>query len=75
LLSYRQENKPIPPGSGGELHIHHPKFGFVLKERMDALNIECVISLQEDYPHGDVRGSQFSDYLAFFRKYLLQDQN
>ncbi len=75
LLSYRQENKPIPPGSGGDLHIHHPKFGFVLKERMDALNIECVIKLREDYPSEGLRDALNGDYLAFFRKYLSQDRN
>jgi acetyl esterase/lipase len=75
LMSYRQENKPIPPGSGGDLHIHHPKFGFVLKERMDALNIECIIKLREDYPNVGHRDALNADYLAFFRKYLLQGQN
>jgi acetyl esterase/lipase len=74
LLSYRQKNTPIPPGSGGDLHIHHPKFGFVLKEQMDALNIECAIKLQEHYANGDVRSALNSDYLAFFRKHLMQDQ-
>ena len=25
------------------LVVHHPKFGLALKERMDALGIECVV--------------------------------
>ena len=30
--------------------IHHPKFGQILKERMDELGVECVVRFREDLP-------------------------
>jgi NUDIX domain len=42
-LTYSQENVPTtaetPEGAG----IHHPTFGYLLKEKMDALGLECVV--------------------------------
>ena len=65
LLYYPQANTPLPPNSSGMQHIHHPKFGFVLKEKLDKLGIECVVKLREDYadkgPNGPV-----DDYVKFF---------
>ncbi|MCH8296127.1 hypothetical protein IH992_34040, partial [Candidatus Poribacteria bacterium] len=47
--------------SGGD-HIHHPKFGFVLKEKLDKLGVECVLMLREDYPEGP----PIDKYVRFF---------
>jgi len=33
LVYFSQRNDPLPENSPGEQHIHHPKFGFALKER------------------------------------------
>ena len=52
LVYYSQRNDPLPPNSAGELHIHHPKFGFALKEKADKLGVECTVLLREDYPDG-----------------------
>jgi len=30
--------------------IHHPKFGFDLKRRMDALGVECTVVVEDDLP-------------------------
>jgi hypothetical protein len=42
-LTYSQENVPTtaetPEGTG----IHHPTFGYLLKEKMNALGLECVV--------------------------------
>jgi len=42
VMFYFERDEPLPadakPGQG----IHHPKFGHMLKEKMDALGIECV---------------------------------
>jgi len=32
--------------------IHNPRFGLLLKEKMDALGIECVFSTPKDYSSG-----------------------
>jgi carboxylesterase type B len=42
-LTYTQENAPTTPETDANTGIHHPTFGFLLKEKMDALGIECVV--------------------------------
>jgi acetyl esterase/lipase len=61
LLWYPQPNRPLPPNSSGREHIHHPKFGIVLKERLDALGIECRLLLREDHPRPPI-----DTYVRFF---------
>ena len=71
LLYYPQANEPLGPNSSGKQHIHHPKFGIVLKEKMDKLKIECVLKLRKDYPPGTERDKQVQDYMQFFKKHLM----
>ena len=52
-LYYPQANKPLPPNSTGQQHIHHPKFGFFLKEKTDKLGLEVVLKLREDFKGGN----------------------
>jgi acetyl esterase len=52
LVFYSQRNDPLPPNSSGEQHIHHPKFGFLLKEKADKLGVSCELILREDHPTG-----------------------
>ncbi|MBK9167765.1 MAG: alpha/beta hydrolase [Bryobacterales bacterium] len=52
LVYFSQRNDPLPPNSSGEQHIHHPKFGFVLKEKADRLGVPCTVLLREDHPDG-----------------------
>ena len=66
LLFYPQANEPLPPGSTGAQHIHHPKLGFVLKDKLDKLGVECVLLLHEQYP----AGSPIDEYVKFFRAKL-----
>ncbi len=62
MLFYPQANAALPPNSDGRQHIHHPKFGFVLKEKLDKLGVECVLKLREDYPNG----APVEEYAKFF---------
>ena len=62
MLFYPQANKPLPPNSPGGQHIHHPKFGIVLKEKLDKLGVECIVKFREDHP----QGAPIDDYVAFF---------
>jgi acetyl esterase/lipase len=48
LVYFSQRNDPLPPNSSGELHIHHPKFGFALKEKADSLGVPCTVILREE---------------------------
>ncbi len=66
MLFYPQANTPLPQNSPGKQHIHHPKFGVVLKEKMDALGIECVVKFREDYPKDAGRNAAVKDYVLFF---------
>jgi acetyl esterase/lipase len=51
LLSYSFPNEPVGPDTPLGVIVHHPKFGLALKERMDALGIECVVQFQgQDRP-------------------------
>lgn len=43
LLSYSYANEPVDATSNLSLVVHHPKLGLALKERMDALGIECTV--------------------------------
>jgi len=52
VLFYPQPNRPLPPDSYGGQHIHHPRFGIVLKEKLDKLGVECVLKLREQHPQG-----------------------
>ena len=62
MLFYPQANKPLPPNSPGKQHIHHPKFGVVLKEKLDKLGVECVVKFRKDHP----RGAPVGEYVKFF---------
>ena len=42
-LTYTQENIPTTPETDQPTGIHHPTFGYLLKEKMDALGIECIV--------------------------------
>lgn len=66
LVFFGQRNDPLPVNSSGEEHIHHPKFGFVLKEKADRLGVECTLILREDHPDG----FPVDRFVEFFRTKL-----
>lgn len=68
LFFFSQRNDPLPPNSTGRQHIHHPKFGFLLKEKADQLGVECNVLLREQYP----KGQPVERYVEFFKEKLLR---
>jgi hypothetical protein len=40
---YPRPNTPTTPETDAGTGIHHPTFGYLLKERLDALGVECVV--------------------------------
>jgi acetyl esterase/lipase len=66
FLYYNEPHGPLPadakPGQG----IHHPKFGEMLKEKMDPLKIECVLRHEDDYKGkpGDARNRDMVEFLV-----------
>ena len=49
MLYYSQADEPLKANTQGKEHIHHPRFGHLLKEKMDRLGVMCVLKLREDY--------------------------
>jgi acetyl esterase/lipase len=68
LVFFNQRNEPLSPNSSGEEHIHHPKFGFALKEKADRLGVPCELILREDHP----TGFPVDRFVEFFRTRLSQ---
>ena len=64
MLYYSQADKPLKADTPGKVHIHHPRFGHLLKEKMDGLGITCVLKLQEDYRNSP--GNIITDSVNFF---------
>jgi acetyl esterase/lipase len=67
LVFFNQRNDALPPNSSGEEHIHHPKFGFALKEKADRLGVACELILREDQP----TGFPVDRFVEFFRTRLV----
>jgi acetyl esterase/lipase len=68
LVFFGQRNDPLPPNSTGEEHIHHPKFGFVLKEKADRLGVPCTVMLREEHPNG----FPVDRFVEFFQSKLIR---
>jgi acetyl esterase/lipase len=68
LFFFSQRNDPLPPNSTGRQHIHHPKFGFLLKEKADELGVECNVLLREQFPEEQ----PVERYVEFFKEKLLK---
>jgi acetyl esterase/lipase len=53
IMFYAEPDAPLPsdakPGQG----IHHPRFGWALKTKLDPIGIECVVRHYGDFPKGD----------------------
>ena len=59
---------PPPPGDLGT-GIHHPRFGYFLKEKMDKLGIECIVKTKDDY-QGKPPGQPQRDMVDFFLRHF-----
>lgn len=55
FMIYSEPDRPLPPDAGPGVGIHHPRFGHLLKERMDGLGIEAVYRHRDDGQGGDLR--------------------
>lgn len=69
LLIYTEPDKPVPADAAPGTGIHHPRFGYYLKERMDKFNIECTVVVM-DKPGG--KNSPANLMVDFFRHHLLE---
>ena len=65
---YPQPNTPTTPETDANTGIHHPTFGYLLKERLDALGIECVVRCGATPP--SLPGYDPSDEVAWLLEHL-----
>ena len=66
---------PLPPDLAEGPGIHHPNFGLVLKDKMDALGVECLLRLREDLasdlsPEG-LYATVYVEQVAWLREHLI----
>jgi acetyl esterase/lipase len=47
LLIYTEPDKPLPAGAEPGAGIHHPRFGFYLRDRMERLGLECSVAIMD----------------------------
>ena len=60
---------PLPPDTDINTSIHHPQFGVLLKEKLDAAGVPNEIAYADD---GRSRAEQFAALQAFLEKYLVK---
>jgi acetyl esterase/lipase len=65
-MFYNEPKGPLPPDAAPGQGIHHPNFGTFLKEKMDALKIECVVRHQDDGINADKEMVEF--FLKYFKR-------
>src|SRR5262245_52031749 len=61
---YNEPRGPLPADAAPGQGIHHIKFGTYLKEKMDALKIECVVR------HADEGANQNREGVEFLKKHF-----
>lgn len=66
VYAFYAESRVIPPNAKAGVGIHHVNFGLRLKERMDALGIECTVR------HLDEGAQRDPELVAFLAKHLLR---
>lgn len=73
FLWYPMPNAPMTTELDANAGIHHPKFGHVLKEKMDKLGVECVVRFREDLPDlspDKIRARFFGELVEFVKRHL-----
>ena len=70
FLFYNEPKGPLPADAKVGQGIHHPNFGVKLKEKMDALKIECVLRHADDYKGKNIGEEMNREMVAFFVKHF-----
>lgn len=55
FMVYSEPDRDLPPEAGPGVGIHHPRFGHLLKARMDELGLDAVYRHRDDGQGGDLR--------------------
>ena len=73
FLWYPTPNLPMTENLSPNQGIHHPRFGEILKEKMDNLGVECVVRFREDFPDlpiEDMRARCHIELMNFVKYHL-----
>lgn len=64
---YSEPRAPVPPGARAGTGIHHPNLGLLLKSRMDAVGVECVLL------HKDENRNLTTEEFRFLQRHLFPE--
>ena len=53
IMFYAEPDAPLPPDAKAGQGIHHPRFGWALKSKLDSLGVECLVRHWADFPKQD----------------------
>jgi len=72
LLAYGHPDAAVTAESPLGLVVHHPKFGIDLKQRMDALGIECIVQYRDPRTQTPIRhgGGPIVEVTDFLRRHF-----
>jgi hypothetical protein len=70
FLYYSMPNQPVTHDTSPGERMHHPLFGFYLKQQMDKLGIECVMRVKDDYPGGNPGPKWNEEMVQFFLRHF-----
>lgn len=65
FMYYSRPMRPLPVENSGE-GIHNPRMGYLLKEKMDKLGVECQVHLVTEYHSKPPTADMFFQMVAFF---------
>ncbi len=68
-MYYARPMRPLPPADVGE-GIHNPRMGYLLKEKMDKLGIECQVHLVDEFHVNSPGQAFYPQMVEFFIKYF-----
>ena len=69
VYAFYSEARQIPPNAKPGVGIHHINFGLRLKEKMDALGIECIVRHRDEGANAD------REAIDFFTRHLLSNRS
>jgi hypothetical protein len=63
--------KPLPVADTGE-GIHNPRMGYLLKEKMDKLGLECEVHLVTEYKSTPPGVEMYPQMVEFFVRHFKE---
>ncbi len=71
FMYYTRPMKPLPVQDTGE-GIHNPRMGYLLKERMDELGLECEVHLVSEYKSPAPAQEMYPQMVEFFLRHFKE---